>query len=312
MSLLLKNKLWVEKYRPVKIDSYIFQNSKHQKILETTLLENLPGHVLLSGPAGTGKTSLSNLIISELNVDPSDVLRINASDENSVDVIRNKISDFISVVATGDYRVVQLEECDFISASGQAALKFILEEYVEYAKFILTCNDVTKIVQPLKSRMNVHLDFKAPDKQNITKRIIEILLSENIKFEPELLLKYVDICYPDLRKLIQMIQQHCVDGVLLPPVSVSGNDDYKFKIISLLETDQWSEIRNIICTHVSDQEMSDMYRFLYENLDKTPKFQNQDNWDNGQVLIAEYLYRDFSVSDKEINLIALIIQLGQI
>lgn len=312
MTNSLKNKLWVEKYKPLTLSNYIFQNTEHENIINNAISQNLPGHILLSGDAGTGKTSLSNLIISTLNIDPIDVLKINASDENSVDIIRNKILNFITIVPNGDFRIVQLEEADYLTPNAQAALRQILEEYVDHAKFILTCNYVHKIIPALKSRMNVEVNFKTPDKTKIAKKVIDILLTENINFQPDLVFKYIDICYPDMRKTLQTLQQHCVDNVLLNPTNNESNSDYKFKFLELIEKDNWQESRELICSQVTNDETESVYRFLYENLSSSKKFKEKENWEIGQVKIAEYLYKDGLVWDREINLSALIIELGMI
>lgn len=308
----LKNKAWVHKYKPTSLSEYIFQNSKHEQLVNTIIEENMPGHILLMGIQGTGKTSLSNILIHELGINPSDVLRINASDENSIDIIRNKVISFISTIPHGDYKVVQMEEADHISINGQSALRVVLEEYADSAKFIFTCNYGHKIIPALKSRCTHQLEFKSPDKPNVMKRVIQILLNEKVKFDPDLITKYVDICYPDLRKIIQTVQQNTINGELVDPSEIESNDDYKLHFLELLETDNWSEIRNIICQQVSNDEIESVYRFLYENLHKSKKFQKTENWESGQVMIAEYLYKDAIVTDREINLSALFINLGKI
>lgn len=307
----LQTKLWVKKYKPTNLSQYIFQNDSQKKLIQSIIDEKLVGHAIFSGIQGTGKTSLSDIIVHELGIDPSDVLRINASDENSIDIIRNKVVNFISVVPNGDYRVVQFEEMDALSHSAMSGLRTIMEDYVDYAKFIFTCNYIHKVIPALKSRCQYQLDFKSPDKTAITKKVIEILLAEKIKFDPQIILRYVDICYPDLRKVIQTIQQHCVNGELLDPSTDTDNDDYKFKFLELLEQDDWPGIRSIICDQVSNDEIESVYRFLYENLDKSKKFQTKDKWETGQVMIADYLYKDSLVADREINVSALFIELGR-
>ena len=223
MSSNLKSKSWAMKYKPNDLSQYIFQNNNHKNQIDTLISDKMSGHMLLSGIQGTGKTSLSDILLYELKVDPTDVLRINASDETSIDVIRNKVINFISAVPNGDFRVVQMEEADYLSPNGQAALRGILEEYIDTAKFIFTCNYAHKIIPALKSRCLYQLEFKAPDKTDVLRRIIEILLSEKIKFEPSTIEKYVNICYPDLRKIIQTVQQHCVNGELLDPSESESN-----------------------------------------------------------------------------------------
>jgi len=308
----LKSKAWVKKYKPKDLSQYIFQSEKHKQLIQNIVADDMAGHVMLSGIQGTGKTSLSDILLTELNINPADVLRIKASDGHKIENIRTTIYDFITIVPHGEYRVVQFEEMDALSHPAQMSLRMMMEDCIDYAKFICTCNYIHKIIPALKSRCLYQLEFKAPDKTALTKRIIEILLSEKIKFDPQIILKYVDICYPDLRKVIQTVQQHCVNGELLDPSSDSNNDDYKFKFLELLEADDWSEIRSIICAQVSNDEIGSVYRFLYENLDKSKRFQAKDKWEAGQVMIADYLYKDSLVADREINISALFIDLGRI
>jgi len=308
----LSTKLWVKKYKPTNIKEYIFQNDKQKKLVESIIEEDMVGHALFSGIQGTGKTSLSDVLIHELGVAESDVKRINCSDETSIEVIRNKVVNFVSCIPDGKYRVVQLEECDFLSFNAQASLRVLLEDYVDHAKFILTCNYIHKIIPALKSRCQYQFDFKAPDKKSTVMRVIKILMDEKIEFDKNLIMPYVDACYPDLRKTIQTIQQHCVNGVLLEPSSVGEGDDYKFKILEYLEKNNWQSMREIVCAQVSDDEIVSVFEFLYKNLDKCKKFKETEAWEQGIVMIAKYLKNDTTIAIREINLAALFIELGTI
>lgn len=310
--LELESKLWVKKYQPTSLTDYIFQNKQQKDLVQSIITERMVGHALFSGIQGTGKTSLSNVLVKELEVLPSDVLRINCSDESSIDTIRTKVIGFTSVFPDGEFRVVQLEECDYLSKNAQASLRVLLEESVDRAKFILTCNYVHKILPALKSRCQYQFDFKAPDKREIIRRVIEIMMKEDIKFDQNLIMTYIDACYPDMRKIIQTIQQHCVAGELQPYTAGGGNDDYKFKLLEHLEKDEWTKMREIVCSQVSDDEMEEVYKFLYQNIDKCSRFKNTDNYEQAIVIIAKYLKSDGMVAVREINLAALFIELGTI
>lgn len=307
-----KHSLWVEKYRPTQLDQYIFHDPSHRQAFERMVNDHSIPHLLLSGIQGTGKTSVGQVLTNELDLDPTDVLIINASDENSVDTIREKIKSFVSTFALSDFKIVQLEEADYISPNGQAILRRLMEEFHETARFILTCNYENKIIPAIRSRCQ-HFRFKAHDRNDITERIAEILLQENVKFSIELLDKYVSVGYPDIRKIINLVQQNTVDGKLQQIQAQSEGDDYKFQLLDLLEQDNWVEARKLACSQVpSAEEWESVYRFLYENLQKVPRFKNNDKWEMGITIIAEHLYKNALVADPEINACAMFIRLGQI
>ena len=307
-----ESKLWVKKYQPHDLTDYIFQNKEQKNLVESIITERMVGHALFSGIQGTGKTSLSHVLVKELKVLPSDVLKINCSDETSIEVIRSKVIAFVSVIPDGEFRVVQLEECDYLSKNAQASLRVLLEDYVDNAKFILTCNYIHKILPALKSRCQYQFDFKSPDKREIVRLVIQIMMKEDIKFDQNLIMTYIDACYPDMRKTIQTIQQHCVDGELMPYTAGVGNDDYKFKLLEHLEKDEWTKMREIVCKQVSDDEMVEVYKFLYQNINKCPRFKKNDNYEQAIVIIAKYLKNDGMVAVQEINLAACFIELGTI
>jgi DNA polymerase III delta prime subunit len=305
------HKLWMEKYRPQHIEDYIFQNDA-QKIDFLKMIKNksIP-HLLLSGTQGSGKTTIAKILITECNIDTTDVMVINASDENSVDVIRDKIKNFITTFAMGDYKVVLLEEADYITASGQAVLRVMMEEYIDIARFILTCNYENKILPSVKSRCQ-HYRFKSSDKNDIAEYVVDILMQERIKFDLDLVDKYIDVGYPDVRKIVNLLQQNSHDGILNPPQSTAEVGDYKFTLLDLVERDQWQEARVLACSQVATEEWEDVYRFFYENLHKAPKFTDVPKWEEGMIIIAEHLYKHSICADAEINAAAMFIRLGQV
>lgn len=309
--MAILQKLWCEKYRPSRVEDYLFQDSTQKlSILKMIADQSIP-HLLLSGVQGSGKTSLSKLLVKELELDDTDVLLINASDENSVDVIRDKIKSFISTFAMGPFKIVQLEEADYISLNGQGVLRQMMEEYADVARFILTCNYDHKIIPAIKSRCQ-QFRFKAFDKDDIAERVVVILASEHVRFDLDLVDKYISAGYPDVRKVINMLQQNTIDGVLLPPTNESDSGDYKFKLIELLERDNWFEIRKLLCSSVPAEEWEDVYRFLYENISKSVKFSTQEKWEAGIVVIADHLYKHSICADPEINAAAMFIRLAQL
>jgi replication factor C small subunit len=303
------DKLWTEKYRPQNVEDYLFQDHTQKlSILKMIAAQSIP-NLLLSGVQGSGKTTLALMLIKELELEETDVLIINASDENSVDVIRDKLKNFVSTFAMGDYKVVLLEEADYITLNGQAVMRRMMEEFTDSVRFILTCNYEHKIMPAIRSRCQ-HYRFKAFDKDEIAERVVTILATEQVKFTLDLIDKYVSAGYPDIRKIINLLQQNTIDGTLQEPASTGEAGDYKFKLLDLLERDSWFEIRKLLCGNVAAEEWEDVYRFLYENLEKSAKFSNQDKWEAGIVIIADHLYKHSAIADAEINSSAMFIRLA--
>ena len=305
------HQLWVEKYRPTELSEYVFHDDKQQKAFERFVADQTIPHLLLSGVQGSGKTTIAKILMSHLDIDPMDIMVINASDENSVDVMRDKIKNFVMTFAMGSFKIVNLEEADYITPNGQAVLRRLMEEYSEQVRFILTCNYENKIIPAIKSRCQ-HFRFKASNQDDITEYVCKILLAENVKFDLDLLDKYVAVGYPDIRKIVNLLQQSTNDGVL-GDISQTGEDsDYKFALLDALNDDNWQQARTLACGNVAAEEWEDVYRFLYENLDKAPKFQDQSKWEEGMVIIAEHLYKHSLVADPEINAASMFIQLGMV
>lgn len=303
--------LWVERHRPTGLEDYLFQDATQKRAILRMIADRTIPHLILSGAQGTGKTTLARVLISELDLDSTDVLTINASDENSVDVIRDKIKGFISTFALGDFKVVLLEEADYVSPNGQAALRMMMEQYVDVARFILTANYPQKIIPAIHSRCQ-HFKFRAFDKDDIAERVSIILASERVKFDLTLVDKYVAIGYPDIRKIINMLQQHTHNGELHPPQLETEVGDYKFKMLELLEQGDWVAMRKLLCDNVTTEEWEDVYRFLYQNLHKSKTFYDQAKWEAGIVIIADHLYKHSICSDAEINAAAMFIGLSQL
>lgn len=305
------HKLWCEKYRPQSISEYVFHDSNQKAAIMKMITEKSIPHLLFSGVAGSGKTTLAQILIKELQIDEIDVLTINASDENSVDVMRDKIKSFIITYSMGPFKVIHLSEADYITPQGQGIMRHMMEEYADQARFILTCNYEHKIIPAIKSRCQ-HFRFKASDKNDIAEYVVGILASERVKFDLSLIDKYISIGYPDIRKIVNLLQQNTSSGILHEPITTGESGDYKFQLLDLIESDNWQEARKLICENVVAEEWEDIYKFLYENLHKTPKFTNQDKWEEGILVIAEHLYKHTICSDAEINAAAMFIRLGQL
>lgn len=306
-----KHALWVEKFRPTKIEDYIFHDESHKKSILRMINDRSIPHLLLSGVQGSGKTTLARILIKELEIEESDVLTINASEENSVDTIRDKIKSFVTTFAMGDFKVVVLEEADYITPNGQGALRNMMEAYSETARFILTCNYEHKIMSPIVSRCQ-HFRFKAGNRDDITEYVATILIKEDITFDLDLLDRYVSVGYPDVRKIVNLLQQNSIDGQLHEAIGGAEAGDYKFELLDKLTDGDWIGARKLCCGTVVAEEWEDVYRFLYENLDKSKTFKKQEKWEAGIVAIAEHLYKHGICADPEINAAALFITLSTI
>jgi replication factor C small subunit len=302
--------IWSEKYRPTTIDGYVFQNDAHRLEVEQMIANQTVPHLLLSGVQGSGKTTLARILITALQLEDSDVMVINASDENNVETIRDKIKGFITTFAMGDFKVILLEEADYLTPNAQGILRTLMQDYTDTSRFIMTCNYDNKIMPAIKSRCT-HYHFKASNIDDITEFVVKILLSEKIKFDLALVDKFVSAGYPDIRSIVNKMQKHVVDGVLTPPTTDGSVGDYKFEMIGLLEQDSWNDLRVLACANVLQDEWEEVYRFIYDNLHKAPKFTNKEKWEEGIIIIAEHLYKHALCSDPEINFAACAIRLIQ-
>lgn len=307
----IRNKLWVEKYRPSSIDQYVFydQHLKHAvtSMLDTSVIPQL----LLSGSPGCGKTTLAQILINHIIVHDSDALLINASEENNVDVMREKIKNFISTCPMGDYKIVLLDECDMITPAGQGILRRMMEEYADVARFIMTCNNENKVLPAIRSRCQ-HFHFKKPSHDDIAECMVTILASEKVKFDLDLVDKFVAISYPDIRKTINTVQQHVVQGHLVAPQTSDTTIDYKYALLEALSAGDWTEARQVVCANATSDEWDHIYRFMYENIKTVPAFKQKDKWEEAITIIAEHLYKHTLCADSEINFAAMMIRLGMV
>ncbi len=309
----LKNQLWVEKYRPESIDEYIFHDSSHQEcILEMIQKKSIP-HILMTGIQGSGKTTLAFILIKAMEIDESDVLIINTSDENSVDTIRDKVKSFALASPMGEFKIILMEEFDYLSLNGQGALRRLMEEYGDTVRFIATANYLHKIMPAIRSRFTVKLNFKASNKEDVAEYLIGVLATEKIKFDLDTLDEHIDIGYPDIRTILGSLQQFSTKGILQPPMNKNSDTaDYRFKLIDFIERDDWKSARELVCSTVQREEYEDLYRFLYDNISSSPKFKKSENWEEAIVIIAEHLGNHPNYADSEINAAAMFIKLGMI
>ena len=299
--------LWTEKYSPSDIDSYVFRDNKQKQQVSGWLGDGALPHLLFSGAPGTGKTTLAKVLLQELEVDPMDVLEINASNENNVDTIRNKITNFSSTMPFGDMKYVLLDEADYITPNGQAALRVVMEMYHTSCRFLLTCNYAQRIIPALHSRcQGFHIEKL--DVTEFTARIATICIEEGVELDGETLDTYVQATYPDLRKAINLVQQNVVEGVLQKPQDGdSATSDWMLSAIDMFKSGDYKGARTLICSQARPEEYDDVYKFMYRNLDLWGTTDLQQ--DQAVVIIRNGMAKSSLCADPEINLSATLIEL---
>ena len=299
--------LWTEKYRPSSIGTYVFRDEGQRQQVSGWVQEGALPHLLFSGAPGTGKTTLAKVLLAELDVDDMDILEINASNENNVETIRNKITNFSSTMPFGDLKYVLLDEADYITPNGQAALRGVMEMYHTSCRFILTCNYPQRIIPALHSRcQGFHIEKL--DITEFTARLAQICIDEGVEVDLETLDTYVQASYPDLRKSINLVQQNVVDGVLQKPQDGdSSTSDWMLSAIELFKAGQYKDARTLICSQARPEEYEDVYKFMYRNLSLWGDTEMKQ--DQAIVIIRNGLVKSVSCADPEINLAATLIEL---
>ena len=303
--------LWVEKYRPKSVSDYVFRDEKQKKQVKSWVDSGAIPHLLFSGAAGTGKTTLAKVLLNELGVDDGDVMMINASNENNVDTMRTKINGFASSLPfSGDFKYVLLDEADYLSPNAQAILRNMMETYSTTCRFILTCNYPNKVIPAIHSRCQGY-HIEKLDTEEFTARVATILISEGTDLDLDTLDIYVRSTYPDLRKCINMVQQNVVDGKLQAPgEGESGESDWILEYVALFQLGKVSEARKLIVSKARAEEYEGVFRKLYENLD----WFGEDDKTKGRALICirDGLVNHALVADPEINLSATLLELQYI
>jgi|TARA_B110000902_G_scaffold260348_1_gene333114 replication factor C small subunit len=301
--------LWVEKYRPKTVAGYVFKDNAQRSQVNTWIKDKTIPHLLFSGNAGIGKTTLAKLLFNELDINDLDVLEINASRTNSVDDVRDKIVNFVQMIPFGDFKVVLLDEADYLSPNAQAALRGVMEEYHTTSRFILTCNYPNRIIPALHSRCQGFHIAKI-DQTEFTARVAEILIAEGVVPNLDILDTYVKATYPDLRKCINMVQMNVQDKSLLKPnEGDSGASDWKLDMVELFKAGKIQEARKLLCGSVRPEEMEEIYRWLYDNIEL---FGDDTQQDTAVLTIKQGLVDHTLVADPEINLAATLIRLARI
>jgi replication factor C small subunit len=306
-----EHSLFVEKYRSQTLKDYVGNKQLKQiigKYIETNDIQNL----LLYGTPGTGKTTLAKIIVKNIDCD---FLYINASDERGIDTIRDKVQGFASSASFKSIKIVILDEADFLTIQAQASLRNIIETYSRTTRFILTCNYLERIIEPLQSRCQV-LKITPPSKKEAAQHIANILETEGVNYEVEQLALVVNKYYPDIRKILNTCQVNILDGgqsdlylKIDESILVSG---YKDKLLKELKSPGKSTFKNVrqIIADSNIEDFEDVFRFLYDSLDEYVK----DDMNKGviTILIEEYMFHANFRIDKEINLCALVAKILQV
>jgi len=298
----IKNSLWVEKYRPSNLDTYI--GNEHLKSKVKVYLESgdLP-HLLLFGRAGTGKTTLAKLLVNNIDCD---YLYINESDENSVEVVREKVKNFASTLGFQDMKVIILDECDYITPNAQAALRNLMETFSKHCRFILTCNFVERIIDPIQSRCQ-SFQIIPPDRKQVALHVSNILKNEKVDATVDDIVTIVNGGYPDIRRVINSVQRQVVNGKLVIDEGMAIQNDYKLQVLDILKTqDKKNSFKNIrqVLADSKVTDFSDLFRLLFDTV---------DDWGRGHVAesiltLSQYQQSDAVVVDKEINIMAMFVE----
>jgi len=301
--------LWVEKYRPKTVDGYVFRDDYQRKQIATWIKDKSIPHLILSGVAGIGKTTLAKILINEIGIEEYDVLEINASRQRGIDTIRDTITNFVSMIPFGPFKVVLLDEADFLTPEAQATMRGVMEEYHHTARFILTCNYPNRIIPALHSRcQGFHIE--KTDQTEYTARVATILVEENIEFDLDTLDMYVKVAYPDLRKCIQLVQQNSTEGSLEPPnKGDAGESEWKFEMVTLFKARKINEARKLLCGKIRAEEMEEVYRWLYDNLEI---FGDDATQNRAIIILKQGLVDHTLVVDVEINLAATLVKLSML
>jgi len=300
----INNSLWVEKYRPRKLTEYVGNEHLKQKVSDYLQSGEVP-HLLFFGKAGTGKTTLAKLIVNSINCD---YIIINASDENNVDTVRNKVKGFASTIGFKDMKVIILDEFDYMTPNAQAILRNLMETFSKHCRFILTCNYVEKVIDPIQSRCQT-FQIVPPSKKEVAVQISQILGKEEVSFKPQDLVPIIDSSYPDIRKIINTCQLNSSKGELKLDTTSVIDSDIKSKVVDILKSkddkrNKWKNIRQAVAD-ARIQDFTELYSFLYEKVDDY----GSGNTSNIILILSESQHKDALVVDKEITFMSCIIQI---
>jgi replication factor C small subunit len=289
--------LWIEKYRSQTLEQYIGNDAVKTRIADCIAKNDIP-HFIFAGSAGTGKTTLAKLIVGNIQCD---YLYLNASDENGIDVIRDKVKGFASTASFQPIKVVILDEADFLTQPAQAALRNIIEEYSAYTRFILTCNYLERLIEPLQSRCEVHM-LKPPTKGGVAKHLcLNVLDVEGITYEMKDVAQVINIFYPDVRSILKTLQQCSQNSTLVVDTIDDNWCKQLIQVLSKREKNAWYQVRQL----AADAQVDDFqtaYRYMFEHLSEFSYGHDAEL----SVILDDFIWRSGVVPDKEINFAACI------
>ena len=303
--------LWVEKYRPNTVDGYVFVDNQQRDQVQQWIRDGSIPHLMLSGSAGTGKTTLAKLLINQLEVDEYDVMFANGSKEARKVEWVDKLISFCQTMPFGKFKVVLIDEADYMNPNSvQPALRNLMEDYSQTVRFILTCNFPHKIIAPLHSRCQGFHIVKT-DHVEFTARVATVLVNESVEFDIDTLDSYVKATYPDMRKCLNLLQMNSQSGTLAAPGAGDRSArDWKLDCVHMFKQGQVREARSLLCQSSTPEDAEDIFRWMYDNLElwgDTPERQDQ-----AIVIIRNGIVNHNAVADAEINLSATLIELGNL
>ena len=307
----MKNKLWVEAYRPNTVNEYVFTNGRQRELVEGWIKEGSIPHLLFSGDPGTGKTTLAKILIHELGVEAYDVMEINASRENGIDHLREKINGFVSTMPFGKFKIVLLDEADYLTQAAQAALRNDMEAYADTCRYILTCNYEHKVIPALRESRCHKIHIAKPDMVDFTARAATVLVKENVDFELDTLDSYIRACYPDLRKCLNQLQVNSSTGKLLSPqADGQSENELLVEATRLIKAGKILEGRQQLLQYLAlyPTRIEEIYSWMYNNLDLWGN--TTEKKDAAIVYIRNGLANLSLVGIPEINLAATLCELS--
>jgi DNA polymerase III delta prime subunit len=305
----MAKELWVEKYRPNTLDGYVFKDEHQKSQIEAWVKDESIPHLMFSGNAGVGKTTLAKVLLNLLEVQDSDIMFANGSKEGRKIEWVDKLIGFCQTMPFGNFKVVLIDEADYLNPqSVQPALRNLMEDYSHSVRFILTCNYPNRLIPPLHSRCQ-RLHIEKTDFNEFTARVATILVEENVEFDLDTLDTYVKATYPDLRKCINNVQMNSLEGKLHSAEEADDSTDYRIEMVNLFKKGKINEARKLLCSQARPEEMEDIYRWMYDNI---TLFGDEQQQDSAVLIIKQGLVDHTLVSDAEINLAATLIRLARL